>query len=231
MQYIFLLLFTSLLTLNAAQDTNSTTAQQKIKTPPKNMSVTEKKRRFYALVVPEVKKVYRSLHKQFLQTKQDLQAKTNGERINKLKEKYGVKSDEDLLLALKPHPVSIAIAQAAVESAWATSRFTREANNLFGMWSYNAKEPRIAASKKRDDNKTIWIKKFTSLEESVQVYYLTIGRAKAYKKFREYRMASDDVYEIIKGLDTYSELREKYVEIIAGVMRHNNLTKYDKKED
>lgn len=199
----------------------------------KRISVNERKKHFFHLVVPEVKKVYTELSTQYERVKQDLAQEKTTQEIEKLKVLYKVKSDEGLLLALKPHPVSIALAQAAVESAWATSRFAIEANNFFGMWSVTANEDRVAASEKRGGKRTIWLKRFSSVEDSIRDYYLTIGRAKAYKKLREYRMQTDDVYEIIKGLNKYSELGEEYVEIIRGVISYNKLTKYDdnKKEE
>ena len=195
----------------------------------KQISVNERKKHFFHLVVPEVQKVYTELSIQYEKVKKDLAEENTTQGIEELKALYKVKSDEALLLALKPHPISIVLAQAAVESAWATSRFSLEANNLFGMWSINTNENRVAASQKRGGKRTIWLKKFASIEDSIRDYYLTIGRAKAYKKLREYRMQTDNVYEIIKGLNTYSELGEEYVKIIRGVISYNKLTKYDTK--
>ena len=197
----------------------------------KKISVKERKKHFFHLVVPEVKKVYSELSIQYERVKEDITEGSSTQEIEKLKVLYKVTSDEGLLLALKPHPVSITLAQAAVESAWATSRFCIEANNFFGMWSVTANDDRVAASEKRGGKKTIWLKRFSNIEDSIRDYYLTIGRAKAYKKFREYRMQTDDVYEIINGLNKYSELGEEYVEIIRGVISYNKLTKYDNNKE
>ena len=95
------------------------------------------------------------------------------------------------------------------------------------MWSSRESEARIAAKVQRENNRTIWLKKFPSFEESIRAYYLTIGRAKAYAAFRRYRDESNDDFEIIKGLDKYSELGEGYVDIIKNVISYNKLTKYD----
>lgn len=192
--------------------------------------VSAKKKRFYTLLLPPTKKVYKNLYSQFIRVKGDLKEGKQTQEIKNLKTLYQVKSDRDLLLALKPHPISIALAQAAMESAWATSRFFKEANNVFGMWSSNPSDKRIAAGEKRNGTRTIWLRKFDTIEESVEEYYKTLGRAKAYKKFREYRYESDDVYKIVKGLDKYSELGEEYVETISTLIWHNDLTKYDVKE-
>lgn len=194
---------------------------------PKKMSVHEKKKRFFALVLPPTQKIYQELHAKYREIQDNLDQKEYQEEISTLKKLYKVKTKEQLLLALKPHPISIALAQAAVESAWATSRFSVEANNLFGMWSGKESEERIAAKGQRENKRTVWLKKFPSFEASIRAYYLTIGRAKAYASFRKYRYESDNVFEIIKGLNKYSELGEAYVSIIKNVIKHDNLTKYD----
>jgi len=195
---------------------------------PKNMSVKQKKERFLYLLVPPINKVYNELYAQFIKIQQDIKAKTNQVEIARLKTIYKVKSDEALLLALKPHPQSIALAQAAMESAWATSRFFIEANNVFGMWSSNKNEKRIAAGEKRGGTRTIWLRKFDSIEDCIREYYKMMGRGKTYKKFREYRYETNDVFTIIKGLDKYSEIGEKYVQELGSMIRYNKLTKYDK---
>ncbi len=198
-------------------------------TSVKNLSVSEEKKRFYSLVVPAVQKVHEELSAKYKRIKKDIGAKKNTQEIKDLKHLYRVTTDEELLLALKPHPVSIAIAQAAIESAWATSHIFLKANNLFGVWSVNKNDDRIAAAQKRKGNRTIWLRKFKNVEGSIRTYYLTIARVKVYKKLREYRMKTDDVFEIIKGLDKYSERGTKYVDSIGKVIRHNDLTKYDKR--
>ncbi len=198
-------------------------------TSVKNLSVSEEKKRFYSLVVPAVQKVHEELSAKYKRIKKDIGAKKNTQEIKDLKHLYRVTTDEELLLALKPHPVSIAIAQAAIESAWATSHIFLKANNLFGVWSVNKNDDRIAAAQKRKGGRTIWLRKFKNVEGSIRTYYLTIARVKVYKKLREYRMKTDDVFEIIKGLDKYSERGTKYVDSIGKVIRHNNLTKYDKR--
>jgi Bax protein len=131
-------------------------------------------------------------------------------------------------MAMKPHPQSITIAQAAMESAWGTSRFFKEANNIFGMWSVNSHEPRIAAGEQRGGKKTIYLKKFNTLEDSVRAYYLTLSRAKTYKKFRQLNYETDNPYTIINGLVNYSEKGEEYVKELAQMIRYNKLTNYDK---
>ncbi len=223
-RYFLLFIAISLLTTSSFASTPKYTATD----VPKKMSVAVKKERFYYLLVPAINKVYNELLVQYNEAKKDLKSGSNAAKIEKLKATYKVKSDKALLLALKPHPQSIALAQAAMESAWATSRFFVKANNVFGMWSINKNEPRIAASEQRGGTKTVWLKKFDTIEDSVREYYKMMGRAKAYKDFRRVRYESSDVTKIVQELDHYSEIGEKYIEELSSMIRYNKLTKYDK---
>ena len=195
---------------------------------PENMSVGMKKERFYHLVVPAVERVHSQLMDFYVRVKSDVDNKRRPTKLKRLREKHKVKTNLELLYALKPHPPSIVIAQAAMESAWATSRFFREANNIFGMWSKNPKESRIAAGIKRAGGRTIWLRKFYSIEDSVREYYKLMGRGKHFKEFRKTRYETDDVHEIVKKLDKYSEIGSLYGEELSKLIRFNKLTHYDK---
>lgn len=195
----------------------------------KKMSVHEKKQRFYSMVVPVVNKIYDERYKIYQNISVELNQSNNSIEIEELKAYYNAKTDQELLMALKPQPKSITIAQAAIESAWGTSRFFTLGNNLFGMWSVSKKEQRIAAKEKRNNKTTIWLKKYNSLEDSVKGYYLTLAKGKRYKKLRKLNYTSDDVFKIIKGLDKYSERGESYVDEIEKIIKYNKLTNYDKK--
>lgn len=192
----------------------------------KNMTVQEKKARFVALVVPAVNHVYNKLMKQYKQVQQMIDAGQNNETIDNLKNKYKVKTNSELLMALKPSPRSIAIAQAAMESSWATSRFFNEANNAFGVWSFNKNEPRIAALQKRN-GKTIWVKKYASLEDSISDYYLTLGRNRAFKEFRKAKMETNNPYILVTKLNRYSEKGSKYGEELTSIIKFNKFDQYD----
>ena len=194
---------------------------------PKKMSVKTKKSRFYYLLVPPIQKVHASLLQQYVDTQRDINSSQNSENIAKLKKSYKVKSNDDLLKALKPHPMSITLAQAAMESAWGTSRFFREAYNTFGMWNNDKAAKRIAAGEQRDGNHTVWLSSYDSLEESVRAYYKTLAKGKTYKEFREVKMGTDDVYLMVAKLDKYSERGDDYTKEIASMIRYNKFTKYD----
>lgn len=193
----------------------------------KMLSVSQKKKQFSALVIPAIDKVHDELEEQYNEISQNLTNILYRGRIIELKETYMVESDEELLMALKPHPKSIAIAQAAMESAWAKSRFFKEANNLYGMWSVNKNKPRIAAAEQRGE-RVIWLKKYPSVEDSIRDYYKTLARSRAYKDFRELKMQTDDPYLLVEKLDNYSEIGDKYAEDLVKIIKYNKLYLYDK---
>ncbi len=200
-------------------------AQQEAELPP--MTVQEKKARFRALIVPAVNNVYSNLIKQYVEIKEIIDAGQNSNKIKQLKIEYKVNTNNELLMALKPHPRSIAVAQAAMESSWATSRFFREANNIFGVWSFDEDEPRIAALQKRGD-KTIWVKKYNSVEEAVFDYYRTLSRSSAFAEFRQTKMITDDPFELVTKLDRYSEKGSVYGEELTEIIKFNKFDYYDK---
>lgn len=193
---------------------------------PKNMTVQEKKKRFRALLVPAVHKVYTDLDLQHRKVTELIKSGEQPELVTKLKQSYKAKSDKELLRKLKPHPVSIVLAQAAMESAWATSRFFTEAKNVFGVWSYDKNEPRIAAKEKRG-KKTIWLKKYATIEDSIRDNYRVLARGSAYVDFRKHRVKSKDPYLLVDYLDEYSELGDEYGDELADVIRFNKFTKLD----
>ncbi|TWX71616.1 glucosaminidase domain-containing protein [Colwellia sp. C1TZA3] len=190
------------------------------------MTVQEKKARFKALIIPAVNDVYADLMLRYNEVSTSLESGSHSEEIAKLKVEYKAKSDAELLMALKPHPKSIAIAQAAMESSWATSRFFREAYNIFGVWSFDEDEPRIAALQKRGD-KTIWVKEYSSIKASVSDYYRTIARGRAFKEFRKLKMKTDDPFALVKKLDRYSEKGAEYGHELTSIIKFNKFHQLD----
>ena len=225
MKVLFLLLISLFLVNSSASELN--TVKYSASYVPKHMSVKTKKERYFALVLPAITKVHDELMQEYEAIKNDVNKTISTEKILSLKKRYKVTTDRELLLALKPHPKSIVIAQGAIESAWGTSRFFRQANNIFGMWSKSRKDKRIAAGIKRGGKHTIWLRKFDTIEESIRAYYLMIARVSAYKRLRAYRYKTDNVFKIIKGLNKYAEIGDEYVVILRKTIRYNNLTNYD----
>lgn len=193
---------------------------------PPQMSVEEKKFRFRCLVQPKLEAVYLELNDQYQRVRNTIKQNSNDKTINQLKAVYNANSDQQLLVALKPHPISIAIAQAAIETAWGTSRFFREANNLYGIRAATQYQPRIAAAKKAG-NKVLWLKKYDSIKASIADYYLVLSRAPAYKDFRLLKMKTNDPHQLVKKLRDYSERKDAYVKELSSMIRFNQFDALD----
>jgi len=145
--------------------------------------------------------------------------------LTNLKKDYKCKTSKELLLRLRTHPTSIVLAQAAIESGWGTSRFYKEANNVFGVWSYSENESRIKAMEDRE-GKSVYVKKYDALPKSIVSYFKTIARG-PYSEFRAAREKISEVSVLISYLEVYSELREEYVKRLDQLIQYNKLEKYD----
>lgn len=193
-----------------------------------SMSVSEKKANFLKMIVPPLDEVYEEELNYFNDIKVLVKENPDNAILEGLRQEYNAKDNLELLMALKPHPKSITIAQAAMESAWGESRFFKEANNLFGVWSYNKNEPRIAASSLRGE-KTIWLKKYPTIKEAIKDYYKMLSRSWAFKEFRElnFEKKNQNPYLLVKKLQKYSEKREVYTKELSSMINYNKFTKFD----
>ena len=219
MRWIFLVLF-SLSSINLFGEDSHVN--------PKPLSIKEKKKRFFASVLPPAMEVEKELRMLYKKTKLALKNPTEKEFVALQMKRYKTTSPKELLKRIYPHPLSITLAQAAMESAWGTSRFFREANNIFGMWSTSTSSHNtIKAAQVRKNGKQIYLQKYPSLKDSIRVYYKTLARHPAYKKFREVRYRSDDPYEIVAYLDKYSEKKDLYPIELIKIIYYNRLTRYD----
>lgn len=124
------------------------------------------------------------------------------------------------------YPASLILTQGAIESAWGTSRFFREANNAFGVWSTNPNEPRIAAKGSRG-NFTPYLKKYDTLKDTVEDITLIISRSSAYTGARKMIWEGKSPYEIAGGLTKYSEEGKEYVRKVRSTLKYNNFHEYD----
>lgn len=139
---------------------------------------------------------------------------------------YRANSIEQLITRMHTHPTSIVLGQAAIESGWGRSRFFKEANNVFGVWSMNPNEDRIPAKIQRTDRQ-VYLKSYPDISASIKDYFLTIGKVNAYKSFRQARLRSKDYKALIPYLDKYSERGEDYVDDLARMIRFNDFERYD----
>jgi len=204
----------------------------------KTLGDTKKKRElFIKIVLPLIldennkitedrKKLFKILGKNF---------NSVGERVWLKRRFKEYKIEDQDLSALKIRmdiiPVSIALAQAANESGWGTSRFALEGNALFGQWTWSKKgiSPKI-----KDPDQNHKILQFQILKASVRAYKNNLNTHNAYKEFREVRAKLRQSgtkitgLALIKYLKNYSEIGVKYTEIIEGIIVHNSLTDFDK---
>jgi len=145
---------------------------------------------------------------------------------------YGVVSNDlaTLKIRMDEIPVSLAIAQAAKETGWGTSRFAQEGNALFGQWTYDGEGIKPAGSEVGETHKVM---KFKILKASVRAYQRNLNTHKSYKKFRKVRAIQRDVYgslnslELVKFLDKYAETGTEYTKILKQIIEQNKLTDFD----
>lgn len=123
------------------------------------------------------------------------------------------------------HPSSIMLAQAALETGWGTSRFFTQANNTFGIWSFDKKEPRVRAKETRN-GKAVYVKKYHDLSESIIDYYKLMATG-PYSEYRKAIKVKTNPYDMIPYLTKYSELRGEYVKRLQLVMSKSKLEKFD----
>ncbi|HJN05538.1 MAG TPA: glucosaminidase domain-containing protein [Bacteroidales bacterium] len=194
-----------------------------------DLPVAEKKKKFFDMMLPAVLVAKEELAIVLQRVNSlALKAELTPEDtlfIDKLNKKYDATNMELLKSRLHTFPVSIVLAQAAIESAWGTSRFFLEANNPFGLWSFNPHQERIEASSTRHGKK-VYLRKFNNLEQAIDAYYTTLSTG-PFADFRAERLKTNDPFVLINYLIDYSERREAYVEEIKQVITGNNLVKYD----
>ena len=153
--------------------------------------------------------------------------------LNEKFKQYGVlnKDLSTLKVRMDMVPVSLAIAQAAKETGWGTSRFALEGNALFGQWTWSGEGIKPADA---DHNATHKIMKFKILKSSIRAYQRNLNTHSGYKEFRMARAALRDNRRNLDGLilatylNKYAETGTEYVKIIKQIIKQNNLTDFDK---
>ena len=159
---------------------------------------------------------------------------TRGERVwlKRRFEDYGIKNEDvtELKIRMDIIPVSIAIAQAAKESGWGTSRFALEGNAMFGQWTWGKKG---IAPLEREKNQAHKILKFPILRSSVQAYKNNLNTHKGYKEFREKRAELRKTNKKISGtelvqyLHNYAATGSEYTIALKKIIEQNQLTDFD----
>ena len=195
------------------------------------LQVSEKKQKFFHMMLPAILiskanlEIKRERVLSLINTPVEQMDEDDTDFLEALYKKYKTKNMRKLASRLKTHPVSIVLAQAAIESAWGESRFFKKGNNIFGMWSFNKNEPRIKALGNRN-GKAIYVKKYANVSEAIDDYFTVIGRG-AYKSFRKQRNITDNPLILVNYLVNYCEL-DNYPSKLKKFIVNNKLRKFDK---
>ncbi len=152
--------------------------------------------------------------------------------LDKKYKQYGIPSKDlsTLKIRMDEIPVSLALAQAAKETGWGTSRFAQEGNALFGQWTWSGEGLK---PKEADENKGHKVMKFNVLQASVRAYQRNLNTHKTYKEFRFVRAKLRDSGKPLDSiilsqfLDEYAETGKEYVKILQKIINQNNLKDFD----
>jgi len=152
--------------------------------------------------------------------------------LNRKFKQYGVlnKDIPTLKIRMDIVPVSLAIAQAAKETGWGTSRFALEGNALFGQWTWSGDGIKPAGAESDAKHKVM---KFKVLKASVRAYQRNLNTHSSYKKFRQLRAQLRDDNEKLDSLiladqlDNYAETGKEYTKILKQIINQNSLKDFD----
>ena len=152
--------------------------------------------------------------------------------LEKKYKQYGVPSKDlsTLKIRMDEIPVSLALAQAAKETGWGTSRFAQEGNALFGQWTWSGEGLKPKDADKNEGHKVM---KFNVLQASVRAYQRNLNTHSTYKDFRQERAKLRDKGKpldsmiLSKFLNKYAETGNQYVEVLQKIIKQNNLQDFD----
>ncbi len=152
--------------------------------------------------------------------------------LEKKYKQYGVRRNDlsSLKIRMDEIPVSLAIAQAAKETGWGTSRFALKGNALFGQWTWSGEGLKPKDAEKGKDHKVM---KFHSLQLSVRAYLRNLNTHSSYKNLRRARTDLRnknkplDSLILSKYLDKYAETGSQYIEVLQKIIEQNNLKDFD----
>ena len=203
----------------------------------KKIESTKKRKEFFIQIILPLVIKENNIIKKDRRTLFDIINKSNNtaSEINWLEKKYkqyGIKSKDlsTLKIRMDEIPVSLAIAQAAKETGWGTSRFAQEGNALFGQWTWSGEGLKPKDAKEGEDHKVM---KFNVLQASVRAYQRNLNTHSTYKDFRKARaLLRDskkplDSIKLSKYLNKYAETGNQYVEVLQKIIIQNKLQDFD----
>ena len=199
-------------------------------------STKERKKLFIQIVLPlileENNQIKLDRKKLFAILNRSNNSNSEKKWLNMKFKQYGVKNKDLLTLKIRMDeiPVSLAIAQAAKETGWGTSRFALEGNALFGQWTFsgNGLKPLDA-----DSDKSHKVMKFQVLQASVRAYFRNLNTHSSYRDFRKIRASARDNNEKLDSLiladflDAYAATGLEYTKILKKIINQNALQDFD----
>jgi Bax protein len=204
-----------------------------------------KKREFFNYMLPMIRESndkIREERRQLLRIADMIKTGTNIDSsdldfVGGLQVRYRVRHQGDLsatvdalLIRVDVVPASLVLAQAANESGWGTSRFARQANNMFGVWCFTKGCGLTPLA--RAEGLTHEVARYDSVQDSIDAYIRTLNTNSAYVELRDIRANSREMaehftgHELAEGLLRYSERGKDYVEEIKMMIRVNDLHRY-----
>ena len=199
-------------------------------------NVKKRKKLFIQIVLPliieENTKIALDRKKLFKLLNKSNNSERDKKWLNKKFKQYGVKNKDFSILKIRMDiiPVSLAIAQAAKETGWGTSRFAQEGNALFGQWTWNGDGIKPADASIDAKHK---VAKFKILRASVRAYQRNLNTHSSYIKFRNERAIQRDNNEklnsliLLKYLDSYAETGIEYTKVLEKIILQNSLIDFD----
>ena len=199
-------------------------------------NVKKRKNLFIQIVLPliieENTKIKLDRKKLFVILNKNNNSKSDIDWLKNKFKQYGVAKNDlsTLKIRMDEIPVSLAIAQAAKETGWGTSRFAQKGNALFGQWTWSGNGIKPAAA---DSNSKHKVASFKVLKASVKAYQRNINTHSSYKKFRKERAIQRDnngkldSLQLVKYLDKYAETGIEYTKILSKIIKQNSLTDFD----
>ena len=184
------------------------------------------------LIVAENERILADREKLLLVSKKKFTTDLEKQWIRQKLLEYKVKKGDlkELIVRMDIIPTSIALAQAAKESGWGTSRFALEGNAIFGQWTWSGQG---IAPLDRESNKNHKILKFPILRASVKAYQNNLNTHKSYSKFRQKRFTLRDKNKKIKGLEltetlnNYAQTGSEYTKILNQIIKQNRLMDFE----
>jgi len=203
----------------------------------KNIGNTKKRKEMFIkivlpLIVKENTKIRIDRKRLFTILNKNSNSDIENKWLEKKYKQYGVRQNDlsTLKIRMDEIPVSLAIAQAAKETGWGTSRFALKGNALFGQWTWSGEGLKPKNAEEGKDHKVM---KFHSLQLSVRAYLRNLNTHSTYKNLRkartELRNQEKPLDSIIlsKYLDKYAETGNQYIEVLQKIIDQNNLKDFD----